>query len=264
MSVSAAGTPGAGARVQAPGWLPVMLEARAPWEYAASLATLPLLNRLPRGDGHPVLVLPGLGASDASTAPLRRFLQGLNYTPYGWGLGTNHGPRRELLQASRALLQDLAVRHGTKVSLIGWSLGGVYAREMAKQLEPQVRCVVTLGTPFAGHFHATNVARMRRWLGRPQMAPDADTEARLKRAPNVPTTSIYSRSDGVVAWQCSLNEDLPHTENVEINASHMGMGLNPIAYAVIADRLHQDPAHWQRFDAGRLGRRWMARAAGGR
>ena len=262
MSTSASSTLGDRTRVHAPGWLPLMLEARAPWEYAAGLAALPLLHRLPPGDGHPVLVLPGLGASDASTAPLRRFLQRLNYAASGWGLGTNHGPRRELLQGCRDLLQDMAARHRAKVSLVGWSLGGVYAREMAKQFEPLTRCVITLGTPFAGHFHATNVARLRRWLGQPDPLPDTETEARLKRAPNVPTTSIYSRSDGVVAWQCSLNDDLPHTENVEIQASHLGMGMHPLAFAVIADRLQQDPAHWQRFDGGRLGRRWMAHAAG--
>jgi hypothetical protein len=72
----------------------------------------------------------------------------------------------------------------------------------------------------------------------------------------VPTTSIYSKTDGVVAWQCSLNEDHPHTENIEVHASHVGMGMNPLALYVIADRLKQDPAQWQRFDL-RGGRRWF-------
>jgi pimeloyl-ACP methyl ester carboxylesterase len=232
----------------------MLLEARAPWEYAAGHAALPLLNRLPAGDGHPVIVFPGLGASDTSTAPLRRFLQSRGHATYGWGLGPNHGARAGVLDACRELVRQVVLRHGTPASLIGWSLGGIYARELAKQLPAQTRCVITLGTPFAGHPRANNATRIYETLSGRTARTDAAHVERLRRAPPVPTTSIYSKTDGVVAWQCSLNEDQPHTENVEIQASHIGMGVNPQTLFVIADRLRQDPSNWQRFDARAAGR----------
>jgi pimeloyl-ACP methyl ester carboxylesterase len=242
-----------------PHGLLMLLEARAPWEYAATLAAMPWLTSGPRGDGHPVLVLPGMGASDLSTQPLRRFLHDRGYTPYAWGLGRNHGPRAGLMDACRRLVCELTERHGQKLSLVGWSLGGVYARELAKQLPAHTRCVITLGTPFSGHLHATNVARAYEMMGGRPMHHDPEGAARLRRAPSVPTTSIYSKTDGVVAWQCSLNDDEPHTENIEIHASHIGMGVNPLALYAVADRLRQDPANWRRFDT-RAARRWFFRS----
>ena len=238
-------------------WLLLLEGGRAPWEYAATLAAMPWLSRVPRGDGHPVIVFPGLGASELSTRALRSYLSQLGYATHDWGLGRNR-PRDGLLDACRERVLDIAGRHGGKVSLVGWSLGGVYARELAKQLPAQTRCVVTLGSPFSGHVRATNAARAYElYSGRP-LRHDAERAERLKRAPSVPTTSIYSKSDGVVAWQCSLNEDAPHTENIEIHASHLGLGVNPLALYAVADRLRQDPEHWQRFDA-RAVPRWLFR-----
>jgi pimeloyl-ACP methyl ester carboxylesterase len=239
-------------------WLLLMEGGRAPLEYAATMAAMPWLSRVPGGDGHAVLVFPGLGASELSTRPLRSYLTQLGYAAYDWGLGTNR-PRDGLLQACAQRLLEIARRHDGRVSLVGWSLGGVYARELAKQLEPQTRCVITLGTPFSGHARATNAARAYElYSGRP-LQHDPVRAERLKRAPAVPTTSIYSKSDGVVAWQCSLNDDEPHTENIEIHASHLGLGVNPLALYVVADRLRQDPRHWQRFEA-RAVPRWLFRA----
>lgn len=234
-----------------------MLEARAPWEYAALLAAAPWLRQLPAGDGHPVIVYPGLGASDMTTLALRRFLRRCGYTAYAWQQGFNFGPRDGVLDACRAQLDQVAQRHREKVSLVGWSLGGVYAREIAKMHPAQVRCVITLGSPFSGHPRATNAWRFFELVSG-QSTPDAAILEQLRVAPPVPTTSIYSRSDGVVAWQCSLNEDAPHTENIEVRASHIGMGMNPIALYAIGDRLRQDPARWTRFDA-QGARRWFFR-----
>jgi pimeloyl-ACP methyl ester carboxylesterase len=244
-------------RPRPPGGLRMLLEARAPFEYAASLAARPWLARLPRGDGHPVLVLPGFGASDRSTEPLRRFLAERGHAAYGWELGTNRGASRELLDGVRDRLQAIAARHaGERVSLVGWSLGGVYARELAKTQAPQVRCVVTLGSPFAGDPRSTSVAAIYQAVtGRP-LRDDPERRARLRQAPPVPTSSIYSRSDGVVPWESSLNEDLPHTENIEVASSHLGMGVHPWVLFVIADRLRQDPARWRRFDRWAALREW--------
>jgi pimeloyl-ACP methyl ester carboxylesterase len=248
------------ADLRAPSALMLMLEGRAPWEYAAMLAALPWLRRLPRGDGHPVIVYPGLGAADISTAPLRSFLQDLGYSAYPWKQGFNFGPRRGVLDAVRTHVRRIHDRHGERVSLIGWSLGGLYAREMAKEFAALARCVVTLGAPFAGHPRATNAWRFYEMVSG-QNVHDPKLIAQLRSAPPVPTTSIYSRSDGVVAWQCSVNDDAPLAENIEVHASHIGMGMNPLALYAIADRLRQDPAHWRRFDA-QGARRWFYKTTG--
>lgn len=233
-----------------------MLEARAPWELAALFAATPWLRSLPSGDGHPVLVFPGLGASDFSTALLRRFLRARGYSAQPWRQGFNLGPRPGVIAACRERVARLADRQGSKVSLIGWSLGGVYARELAKEAAEHVRCVITLGSPFAGHPRATNAWRVYEWLSGESVHDDPALFERLQQAPPVPTTSIYSRTDGVVAWQCSVNQNQPHTENIEVHASHLGMGMNPLALYAIADRLRQDPQDWQRFDV-RGARRWF-------
>ena len=248
------------ADLRAPHALMLLLEGRAPWEYAAMLAALPWLKRLPRGDGHPVIVFPGLGAADISTAPLRNFLQDLGYSAYPWKQGFNFGPRRGVLDAVRQHVQRIADRHGAPVSLIGWSLGGLYAREMAKEFPQLARCVITLGSPFAGHPRATNAWRFYEMVSG-QNVHDADLIAQLRSSPPVPTTSIYSRTDGVVAWQCSLNDESPLAENIEVHASHIGMGMNPLAMFAIADRLRQDPAQWQRFDV-QGARRWFYKTTG--
>jgi pimeloyl-ACP methyl ester carboxylesterase len=248
------------ADLKAPHLLLLMLESRAPWEYAAMLAALPWLKRLPRGDGHPVIVYPGLGAADVTTAPLRSFLQDLGYSAYPWKQGFNFGPRRGVLDAVRAHLKRIHKRHGQKVSLVGWSLGGVYARELAKEFSPCVRCVVTLGSPFSGHPRATNAWRFYELVSG-QNVHDPQLIAQLRSAPPVPTTSIYSRSDGVVAWQCSVNDESPLAENIEVHASHIGMGMNPLALVAIADRLRQNPAKWKRFDV-QGARRWFYKTTG--
>ena len=233
-------------RAPAP-WL-MLMEGRAPWEYAALLASLPWLRRLPPGDGHPVIVFPGLGAADMTTVPLRNLLESLGYSTYPWQQGFNFGPREGVLKGCRELVRRTVDRHGTPASLVGWSLGGLYAREMAKEMPKLTRCVVTLGTPFTGHPRATNAWRFYEMLSG-QTVHDAEMIEQIRGAPRVPTTSIYSKTDGVVAWQCSINEDGPLAENIEVHASHIGMGLNPLALYAVADRLRQDPAHWQRFDA---------------
>jgi pimeloyl-ACP methyl ester carboxylesterase len=248
------------ADLRAPHALMLLLEGRAPWEYAAMLAALPWLKRLPRGDGHPVIVFPGLGAADITTAPLRNFLQDLGYSAYPWKQGFNFGPRRGVLDAVRQHVQRIADRHGAPVSLIGWSLGGLYAREMAKEFPQLARCVITLGSPFAGHPRATNAWRFYEMVSG-QNVHDPELIAQLRSTPPVPTTSIYSRTDGVVAWQCSINDESPLAENIEVHASHIGMGMNPLAMFAIADRLRQDPAQWQRFDV-QGARRWFYKTTG--
>jgi hypothetical protein len=267
-----------------PGPLPLLLEGRAPLEYAALMAATPWLSRLPSGDGHPVVVIPGLGASDLSTRTLRRFLDRLGYETHPWRQGFNFGPRQGVPHRAVDATRGLAARAGRPISLIGWSLGGVCAREIAKELiEPSssfqprggigprqapvrprardealpVRCVITLGTPFAGHPKATNAWRFYELVSG-QRTHDPALLEQIRQPPPVPTTSIFSRSDGIVAWQYSVNAPGPRVENIEVQASHLGLGMNPLALFAMADRLAQDPRQWRPFDAVGV-RRWFYR-----
>ncbi len=244
---------------RAPNALLMLLEGRAPVEFFALFPALPWLARLPRGDGHPVMVFPGMGASDITTVPLRRYLQSLGYVTRAWGQGLNFGPRPGVLERSADDIRALADKHGQPVSLIGWSLGGIYARELAKLHPTLTRCVVTLGTPFTGHPKATNAWRIYELLSRSKVG-DADLMAQIRKPPPVPTTSIYSRSDGIVSWRCSVNEPGPLVENIEVPSSHVGMGMNPLVLYAVADRLAQPIGRWQRFDVSGA-RRFFFRTA---
>ncbi|MCG2584739.1 triacylglycerol lipase [Massilia sp. TS11] len=232
---------------QAPGLVRMALELRAPWEFGMALAAYPFMQKAPAGDGHPVLVFPGLAAGDATTIFLRRFLKDLGYPAYAWEQGLNFGPRPGVLEACIDRILALREQHGQRVSLIGWSLGGVYARELAKLLPGDVRLVISLGSPFRGSPQMTNAWRLYQWVsGEPDI--EAHQFAALAHKPPVPTTSIFSRTDGVVAWQCSVEDETATSENIEVHASHVGMGMNPLAMYAIADRLAQPEGQWKRFD----------------
>jgi len=198
-----------------------------------------------RGDGHPVLVLPGLFAGDLSTRPLRRCLRELCYDAHGWGLGINTGPKASLRAQLVARLAALRRRHGRRVSLVGWSLGGIYARELARSHAHDVRCVVTLGTPFRdiSATHAVRLVPIR--PGGRSLHEAHELRAFLRKPLPVPSTSIYSRTDGIVHWESCLEEGGPGRESVEVACSHTGMGFHPEAIAVIADRLAQPEGAWQ-------------------
>src|SRR5437660_5889841 len=227
----------------------MFLEGRAMHELGAFLGALPLLSLAPRGDGHPVLVLPGLVASDTSTRPLRAFLKTRGYAVSGWRQGRNLGLRPGVQHAMVDLVHELNDTHGRKVSLVGWSLGGLYARQLAKMMPKRVRQVITLGSPFASTHKATNAWRVY------EMASGrrADEQARrfggaLSATPPVPTTAIFSRTDGVCAWQGCMEKTSATSESIEVESSHCGMGHHPAVVYVVADRLAQPEGKWAPFD----------------
>jgi pimeloyl-ACP methyl ester carboxylesterase len=240
-------------RLNPPSRLLLLLELRALWELGAFFASLPVLQMLPRGDGHSVLVLPGLIASDTSTRPLRAFLQNRGYSPQGWDLGQNYGPRPGVEDGMVRRLKDLAASSGRKVSVIGWSLGGLYARVLANRAPEIVRQVITLGSPLTGDPRASNAWRLFEYTSG-QSVDDPYWRRVLKEPTTVPTTSIYSRSDGIVSWQCSLERDRPQAENIEVESSHCGLGHNPAVLYAIADRLAQPEGTWQPFRSVALNR----------
>jgi hypothetical protein len=205
----------------------------------------------PRGDGHAVLVFPGFMAGDLSTQPLRRFLRRLSYDAQPWRLGRNYGPTQAIVDG---LVSRLSEHAGTgRVSLVGVSLGGVFARDLARQHPELVRQVITLASPFRlpvrysgpDLTHASWVYRAFESRHSTHFA-ERPEEQELPPLP-VPTTAIYTRSDGVVPWQACIEREGPTSENIEVWGSHIGLGHNPLALAVIADRLAQPEDAWGRL-----------------
>ncbi len=227
--------------------------ARGIYEYSLGwLLSVPLQYISPKGDGHPVLVFPGLGAADSSTHYLRNYLNCLGYNAYPWTMGRNYGPRqgldRLLTDLNAKLLAVSDAHDGQKVSLIGWSLGGIYARELAKRNADHVRQVITLGTPFRGDAGKTNATALYEILSGDKSHRNPDLIKELAEPVPVPFTSIYSKTDGVVSWECSIETNGTHFENVEVpGASHLGLGHNPISMYVIANRLAQATGNWQPY-----------------
>ncbi|MEL6359895.1 MAG: alpha/beta hydrolase [Pseudomonadota bacterium] len=228
-----------------------LTEGRAVFELSSFLTLRWATRYLEKGDGHPVLVLPGFLASDASTKPLRGVLKDLGYAPYPWELGRNLFFNEEREAKMQAVVRDIYRQHKEPVSIIGWSLGGVFARELAKALPEKVRSVISLGSPIHGNRRYSNARTVYDQLNGSPDENQPSRMAQLHRAPPVPTTSIYSKTDGIVAWQGSIqpnDKDNLDTENIEVPASHFGLGVNPLVMYIIADRLAQPSGEWAPFD----------------
>ena len=208
----------------------------------------PLLRYAARGDGHPVYVLPGFLTNDSRTRHLRRFLGSLGYEVYGWGEGVNWGPTDRAIAAIERRLQEIRRRHGSKVTLIGHSLGGLLARELAKRFPGDVRAVVMLGSPIRLPT-ATSLALFFRLLARfHRTARGMEIEAlNLPPPDSIPVTAIYTREDGIVAWQSCLEQAGAWRENVEVRGTHSTLPSNPLALAVVADRLAQPEGLWHAY-----------------
>ena len=236
-------------RLRPPGLGLLLAEVRGIFEFNASLLFSPLLMRAPKGDGHPVLTLPGFLASDLSMAPMRRYLKELGYDTYAWKMGRNVGGVSRLRAALRDRLAEIYGATGRKVSIVGWSLGGVYARDLALQAPDMVRCVVTLGSPFAGDVRATNATRLYEALSGEAVEDLPELRKAIAGDLPVPASSIYSRADGVVNWQTCLLRPSDTAENIEVYlASHVGLGVNAAALWAVADRLAQTEGQFRQFD----------------
>jgi pimeloyl-ACP methyl ester carboxylesterase len=231
---------------------PLGLFLSEPVRGLARFAAMPMasswLSSAPRGDGHGVLVLPGLLASDVSTAVLRRFLRRLGYAAAGWDLGRNRGPTDQVVDELPRVLSALAERTGRPVSLIGWSLGGIFARELARRDPAQVRQVITLGSPFAltdpRQSHADGAYQRRAHLHATGRLP---TPEEVAQPIKVPSTAVYSRRDGIVSWQACIGPETSLHENIEVRCGHLGFGTDPATLWLIADRLAVAAPQRQKF-----------------
>lgn len=212
-----------------------MLEGRVAFEAAALLAQLPVLGlQVPHGSG-PVMVLPGFMADDTSTWLLRRFLSRIGYVATGWNLGLNRGPFGALLDQLVPAVGALAARHGRSVQLIGWSRGGMLARELARRDAAAVRSVITMGTPIQGGPGASSIGAFA-LRGSGVSAQQAGELQRIREAVPIPVPvhSIYSKSDGVVAWKASIDVHNAHAEHHVVQASHVGMGSHAEVFRLLA------------------------------
>lgn len=188
-------------------------------ELGSLVASAAYLQLVARGDGHPVVVLPGFTASDQSTRVLRQYLRSIGYDARPWNLGRNLGLREAgAFDALHAQIDRITQQAGQRVSLVGWSLGGVHARNLARRTPQHVRQVITLGSPLGA-------------------SPSA----------RVPCTAIYSRTDGIVAWRMAMEGPGTLTDNIEVYGSHCGLGFNPAVYYAIADRLALPEGEFEPF-----------------
>ena len=215
-----------------PSRLLTLAEATTPLTFVRLALAAPFLTRSPRGDGHTVIDVPGWQAPEASGWPIRRFIAALGYDAHGWGFGTNKGDVARDVDRFHSRVLELAERSGP-VSLVGWSLGGVISREVARRSPEAVRRVITYGTPVVGGPAYTAVASRY-----DDSARDRAERAAADQVPiSVPVTTIFSRRDGIVAWQACLDRTSPHVEHVEVGSAHLAMGIDPSVWRVVADRL---------------------------
>ncbi len=242
-----------------------LIEPRAFLELAMLPWSLPLLARTPRGDGHPVLLLPGFMADEATMIALKLFLQNRGYQVETWGFGRNVGFRSKYANALEQKIRYMHYKSGRKVSLVGWSLGGVFALYGAHEAPECVRSVITLGSPVsmdhAGSQSPPLVKALYRLIAHPMgaAAQHTDRHARKLRGPKVlqvPMSCLYSIADGVVPPQEATIDGNPALhENIRVPGSHLGLGINPFVLWIVADRLAQPEGSWRPFVAsGYLGR----------
>jgi pimeloyl-ACP methyl ester carboxylesterase len=229
---------------------------RAVMEFGSLPFAMPMLSSAPHGDGHPVMVLPGFVTSDRSTIVLRNFLTWLGYDAFPWELGRNLGPKAIGAQGEKlvARLDEIFDETDEKVSLVGWSLGGIMARQLARRRPDKVRQIVTLGSPFIGNPKSTNVrAAYEALTGQRLSDPALLTYLEESHTPlPVPSTAIYTKEDGVVAWQNCVEPEHYQSDNIQVFGSHCGLGVNPVVLYALADRLAQADGAWQPFDRSGL------------
>lgn len=206
-------------------------ELRTGWDMMRLAARTPELLRSPRGDGRAVMVVPGFRANDTSLLPLRRFLTQRGHDARPWGLGTNTGDLDALLEQTQESVLRLAEETGRAVNIVGWSLGGVYARETARDQPDTVHRIATLGTPLLGpRYTLGHTAYPEAELQR----IEAMIDERHQRLIDVPVKTIYSCNDGIVDWRTCLDRHTPGAVNVEVSSSHIGMGLDPTVWMHLA------------------------------
>lgn len=216
-----------------PPWRNLPLELRAVLDVQRP-PDLANFTSWPRGQGRAIMIVPGFGQSGGTTATLRDALKRSGFTVYDWGQGRNQGLKSGMTAKLLVRIGEITRQHGGNVALVGWSLGGVIARELARKTPSQINRVITLGSPIAGP-QATTIQAIFSLLNRKSNRKDGFSAKRYAPPP-VPCTAIYTRQDGIVNWQASMEPAAPNTENIEVNGSHLGLGYNPWVWHIICHR----------------------------
>ncbi len=199
----------------------------------------PLLALLPRGN-QTVVTFPGFGTGDIFTSPLRAALRALGHRPFGWGFGINRGDVEEMIDRVSQMVRERADEAESPVALIGWSLGGIFAREIARDAPDLVTRVITYGTPVIGGPRYTRGADA---YGAEQLAHIESVVDERNQIPiDRPITAIYSRADSIVDWRACIDTLSPLVENVEVRSTHVGMGIDPDVWSIIAKELARSPS----------------------
>lgn len=232
------------------GWT-LMEAARLVMDMGLLGTTFPLLAAAPRGDGHPVMVLPGFATNDQMTVLLRQYLALLGYQVFPWDLGWNLDQHTVGQNGEHVAqrIEEIAAETGMAVSLVGWSLGGVIAREAARRDHGGLRQVIALGSPFTGNPRATSLSTLYELLTGNKVASQ-ETRDRYSSGHKplaVPSSAIFSKSDGITAWENCVSEVDAITENIEVHSSHFGFVANPAVFYAVADRLAQPEGDWRKF-----------------
>ncbi len=227
------------AHIKPPSPILAFLEPRAALEGMSLFASAPWLACVPRGDSRPVVLAPGFGASESSFRPMKAYLSWLGYEVYDWGLGRNTGKVEEYVHALAERLKTLSKMHKDEpITLIGWSLGGVVMREIARDYPELVREVITMGTPVIGGPKYTRVAESFAEKAKVDMdALEKQIHERNLRGIDCPITAIYSKSDGIVAWRAAQDEYNAQARNIRVPGSHLGLGVNPVVWRIVAKTL---------------------------
>lgn len=234
---------------------PVMA-AFAPIRRALRRATQPCRQtaqgKLYLGEGQPVIVLPAFGRGAESTTGLRSTLREAGFAAWDWGLGTDYGPAGGMsafMQALEERVIDAFESAHAPVTLVGWGLSGLYARELAKRATPLVRQVITLGTPVRPSMEPSRACSMFDKLRAGKRRADAPLLARLRQRPPVPCTALYSQHDEQVPWELCLQPETAASENILVpRARHSELASHPLSLEVITHRLAQPDDEWSAFD----------------
>ena len=218
----------------------LLSESRIIIEALAGFFTLPFISPDPQANHRSILVIPGFATDDWATFVLRHYLGRRGYQAAGWELGTNWGSDPNLRDKLVTRIKQLSAQGNSKITLIGWSLGGIYARELARRHTDHINAVITLGSPFSGTLTANNLFQFYQRKSGGKLSQDFyNAFEKRKEPPPVPTVAIHSRSDGIVAWRCSLENETGHTKNIAVFSSHLGLVSNPLVLSTI-DRVLQE------------------------
>ncbi|MEM9886218.1 MAG: alpha/beta fold hydrolase [Bacteroidota bacterium] len=231
---------------------------RATAELGISYPYRKLFTDHTQGDGHPVLVIPGFMSTDVSTVHLRRYISNMGYRALPWELGRNYG-KTEFIEQLSIQIEQIHAQYSEKVSLIGWSLGGIFARQLGKRHPDKVRQIITLGSPFKGVGEGNNVAWIYNLLkGTNQVAPASeDLLEEIPASAPVPTTAIYTKQDGIVPWRLCMEEESYLHQNIEVRGSHFGLGHNLSVMRIVADRLQYREENWVAFRTDNVLEDWF-------